>query len=206
MVTKVLNGERDEVVDSPRPIRPSHRNAPRDAVDVSLNEAHYKAKQAALRLLSYRARSRVEVRRRLEKSYPPAVIEQVLAQLSDQVYLDDAAFAREWRRSREERRPRSQRALEHELLRLGVEREIVQDALAGYDAAGNAYRAALRLAHRLNDADYPEFRTKVWRHLQRRGFETSIITDVVGRLWRELADPHHCAVDPYPQEHKRKDA
>ena len=201
----MLNGEWDEIVDSPRPIRPSQANAPRDADGVSLNEAHYKAKQAALRLLSYRARSRAEVRRRLEKSYPPAVIEQVLAQLAAQGNLDDAAFAREWRRSREERRPRSRRALEHELLRMGVEREIVQDALTGYDAAANAYRAALRLSRRLNTGDYPEFRTKVWRHLQRRGFEASIISDVVSQLWRELADPHHRAVDPYPQEHKRKD-
>lgn len=196
----MLNGERDGIVDSPRPIRPSQANAPRDAVDVSLN----KARQDALRLLSYRTRSRAEVRRRLEKSYPSAVIEQVLAQLLAQGYLDDDAFAREWRHSREERRPRSRKALEHELLRLGVEREIVQDALAGYDAVGNAYRAALRLAQRLNDIDYPAFRTKVWRRLQRRGFEASIISDVVSRLWRELADPHHRAVDPYPQEQQRE--
>ena len=196
----MLNGERDEVVSSPRPVRPLQVHAPGDAVDSSLN----KARQDALRLLSYRARSQAEVRRRLEKSYPPAVIEQVLAQLTAQGYLDDAAFAREWRRSREKRRPRSRRALEQELISLGVDREIVQDALADYDAAGNAYRAALRLAQRLTDSDYPAFRTKVWRHLQRRGFEASAISDVVNRLWRELTDPHHRAVDSYPQEQQRE--
>ena len=190
------SSERDEVVDYPRPIRPSNINTPRDTNGVSLNEAYCKAKRTALRLLSYRARSRAEVRRRLEKNYPPTVIEPVLAQLEAQGYLDDDSFAREWRRSREERRPRSQRALEQELLRLGVDREIVQDALAGFDAAGNAYRAALRLAQRLNKGDYPEFRTKVWRLLQRRGFEASTIRDVVDRLWRDLTDPYHRPVDP----------
>ena len=192
----MLNGERDEVVDSPRPIRPSHSNVPGDANDASLSGAYYKAKQTALRLLSYRARSRAEVRRRLEKGYPPAVIEQLLAQLEAQGYLDDVAFARDWRRSREERRPRSQRALQRELLSAGVEPETVHDALADYDDAGNAYRAALRLARRLNNSDYPEFRTKVWRLLQRRGFEASTIRDVVDRLWRDLTDPYHRAVDP----------
>ena len=83
---------------------------------------------------------------------------------------------------------------------MGVDREIVQEALAGYDDAGNAYRAALRLAQRLSDSDYPAFQARVWRHLQSRGFEASSISEVVNRLWRELADPHDCAVDPYPQE------
>ena len=190
----MLNGDRDDTADYPRPVRPSHVNAQRSAVDGSLN----KARQHALRLLSYRARSHNEVRRRLEKSYPPAAIEQVLEQLSAQGYLDDAAFAGQWRRSREEHRPRSRQLLERELLRMGVEREIIRVELAGYDEAGNAYRAALRMAQRLDDSDYPAFRAKVWRHLQRRGFETSTVSDVVRRLWRELADPHHGAVDPEP--------
>ncbi len=199
---QVQSGEWDEVADSPSPIRPSLTDAPRPAIGPSLN----KARQDALRLLSYRARSRAELQRRLEKSYPSPVVEQALVRLVDQGYLDDAAFALEWRRSREEHRPRSRRALERELLRKGVEREIVQEALAGYDAAGNAYRAALRLAQRLNDCDYPAFRTKVWRHLQRRGFDGSTISNVVSLLWRELANPHHRAVDPDPQEQEREDA
>ncbi len=188
--------EWDEAAGSPRPIQPSQVDAPRAGVDVSLN----KARRDALRLLSYRARSRAEIRRRLEKSYPSAVIERVLEQLVAQGYLDDAAFAREWRRNREEHRPRSRQVLEHELLRMGVEREVAQEALAGYDNAGNAYRAALRMAQRISDVDYPAFQAKVWRRLQSRGFEAATISEVVSRLWRELADPHHRAVDPYPQE------
>lgn len=197
---QVQCGEWDENAGFPRPIRPSRMNASQAAVGPSLN----RARLAALRLLSYRARSTAEVRRRLEMRYPSAVIEQVLERLAGQGYLDDAAFAREWRRSREEHRPRSRRALEQELLRFGVEREIVEDALADFDDAGNAYRAALRPAQRLDGNDYPAFRTRVWRYLQRRGFEASVIAEVVGRLWRELADPHHRAVDPQTQEQQRE--
>ena len=197
----MLNGDRDAAADY-RPIRPSQADSPITGVDASLN----KARRDALRLLSYRARSRAEVRRRLEKSHPPAVVEQVLERLAAQGYLDDAAFAREWRRNREEHRPRSRQVLEHELLGRGVDREIVRDALGDFDDADNAHRAALKMAQRLQNDDYPEFRTRVWRHLQSRGFEASVISDVVNRLWRELADPHHRAVDPDPQEQERKDA
>ena len=147
---QVQSGERDGTAGFTRPVRPSRTNAPGTATGPSLT----KARQDALRLLSYRARSRAEIRRRLEKTYPSLVVEQALERLADQGYLDDAAFAREWRRSREERRPRSRRALQYELHRLGVEWEIVQEALAGYDDAGNARRAALRLAQRLDSNDY----------------------------------------------------
>ncbi len=166
----------------------------------------YKAKQNALRFLSYRARSKAEVRRRLERSYPAAVVETVLDQLGAQGYLDDAAFAREWRRHREERRPRSQEVLSQELLRLGVEPGVVQESLTGFDAAGNAHRTALVLARRLTGSDYPRFRKRIWSHLQRRGFDHSVISDVVSRLWRQLADPHHGIVDADSQEQQRENA
>lgn len=198
----MLNGEWDEAADLRRPIQPSQMGTPRTGVDASLG----KARRDALRLLSYRARSQAEVRSQLDKSYPSAVVEEVLEQLVAQGYLNDAAFAMEWRRSREEHRPRSRQVLEHELLRRGVERETVRDALADFDDAGNAYRAALRLAQRLSDSEYPAFQARVWRYLHSRGFQASVISDVVNRLWRELADPHHRAVYPDSQEQKRKDA
>ena len=170
-------------------------NSPEETSDASHPDACYKAKQDALRFLSYRARSRAEVRRRLEKSHSLPVIERVLGDLGARGYLDDAAFAREWRRQREARRPRGQGVIRQELLRLGVEPGVIQDALAGFDAADNAYRAALALAQRLTGSNYPRFRKRVWSHLQRRGFDHSVISDAVGQLWRQLADPLHGHVD-----------
>ena len=163
-------------------------------------EACYKAKQDALRFLSYRARTQAEVQRRLGKNYPTSVVNTVLGQLSAQGYLDDAAFARDWRRHREERRPRGQGVLRQELLRLGVDPGVIQEALAGFDANGNAYRADLAVARRLTGSDYTQFRKRVWTHLQRRSFDHSVISDVVNQLWRELADPQNCVVDAEPQE------
>ena len=73
-----------------------------------------------MRLLGYRGRSEAEVRRRLSPRYDSQVIDRVIAALTQQGYLDDATFARQWRSSRERRRPRGQRLLRQELLGKGV--------------------------------------------------------------------------------------
>ena len=83
-----------------------------------------------------------------------------------------------------------------------MEPEVICEALAGFDAADNAYRAAITPAQRLTGSDYPQFRRRLWSHLQRRGFDHSVISDVVARLWQELADPQHGVIDSETQEHQ----
>lgn len=155
-----------------------------------------KARQEALRFLSYRNRSQAEVRRKLSQRYPSEVVEQVIARLAEQGYLDDAAFAMEWRRQRERRRPRGQSMLQRELRGLGVDREVVRAALEGIEESDNAYRAANAIARRLASAnsgtdastDYGRFRQKVRAFLERRGFEHSAIRTTVERHWSELTN------------------
>ncbi len=162
-------------------------------------QLHAKARQEALRFLSYRSRSRAEVRRKLAKRYPSEVVEQVIARLVEQRYLDDVAFAIEWRRQRERRRPRGQSVLQRELLGLGVDREVIREALEGIEETDNAYRAANAIARRLvatdSGPDYGRFRQKVWAFLQRRGFDNSAIRSTVERFWSELADPLDGGID-----------
>ena len=158
--------------------------------------ASSRAKRDALRFLAYRGRSQAEVRRRLEQRHTEPVINQVIDQLLAEGYLNDAAFAEEWRRHRERRRPRGQGIIRRELLKLGVDAEVVREALDGFDDAGNAYRAGLSLARRLQGSEYTAFRRRVWPYLQRRGFDHSVIRDAVEQLWRESPDPLHGGEDP----------
>jgi len=160
-----------------------------------------KAKQVALRFLSHKFRSEAEVRRRLARGHPAGVIESVIDVLRQQGYLDDAAFAREWRRQREQHRPRGEWLLRRELFRLGVDSEVVQEALVGLDSGENAYRAGSVMARRLEGSDYPIFRRRLWAYLQRRGFDAGVIYQTVERLWRELLDAHHGDVDAETDEH-----
>ena len=161
---------------------------PTDTTGEGQNRDFFRAKQDALKFLAYRARSQTEVRRKLEKRYSGPVVERVVAELLGQHFLDDAAFALEWRRQRERRRPRSEKVLRQELLRLGVDAQVVGEALDDFDAADNAYRAALPLARRMEGTEFVKFRQRVWPHLQRRGFNSEVIASAVQRLWEELTD------------------
>jgi regulatory protein len=184
------------VADNEAFTEPSNEAA-RDAEDLA---AYSRAKQEALRFISYRSRSQVEVRRRLKNRYSPPVIDQVIDGLLTRGFLNDAAFAQEWRRQRERRRPRDQKLVRQELLQMGVDGDVVREALAGFDDAANAYQAGRSRARRLPDSDFIEFRQKLWAHLQRRGFGHSVIREAIERLWRELADSEDGQVDSEHQE------
>lgn len=150
------------------------------------------AKDAALRFLSYRSRSEAEVRRRLAPRYSPQITEAVITLLREQNYLDDLAFARQWRSGRERHRPRGRILLRQELMRHGVATEVIDQALCGMDEEDNAYRAGQKMARRLLETkrSSEDFRRLMRAHLQRRGFAYSLLADTVSRLWRELAaDP-----------------
>jgi regulatory protein len=146
------------------------------------------ARDAALRFLAYRPRSESEVRRRLLRRYPPDIVQQVVAQLREQHFLDDTAFARQWRENRERHRPRAGRLVRQELLRLGVPTETAQDALQDFDNQANAWAAATRLAERLNSRGYSseELRRRLWSHLRQRGFGYGDIREAVEGVLEEL--------------------
>jgi regulatory protein len=163
-----------------------------------LDPTFIKARDAAFRLLSYRPRSEAEVRRRLLRSYAPEIVDRVASQLRQIRFLDDQTFAQQWRLNREQHRPRAQRIVQQELLRLGVSSEVIQTALEDFDDEANAYQAGLKLAQRLISKEHSEeeFRRRLWSHLRRRGFSYSQAKDIIERLWHQLgADFLHCQED-----------
>ena len=159
-----------------------------------------KAKQSAIRSLARRPRTEAQVKRLLAGRHSPQVVQQVIGQLREHRYLDDAAFAQEWRRHREQHRPRGPRLIRQELLRLGVESEIIQGALEGYDAEGQAYRAGRGASLRLAGSDYRDFRQRLWSYLGRRGFDQAVIHEAVKQLWRDLPDSLNRGVDTHSDE------
>jgi regulatory protein len=163
-----------------------------DSID---GEEHFaKAKDAALRFLTYRARSEAEVRRRLSKKFSPEQVEQVIQSLLRQNFLDDGAFAQAWRDNREQHRPRAKRMVQQELRQLGVASAIIQDSLDGFSDETNAYQAGVKLAGRLASRKLPDedFRRRISSLLQRRGFSYGTVRETVARLCGELgADSLH---------------
>lgn len=87
------------------------------------------ARDYAFLLLSYRARSCQEITERLlRKKYERKIISEVVEELKRLHYLDDRAFALEWVEMRL-REKRGKRLIRQELLKKGVEKEVIDDSI-----------------------------------------------------------------------------
>lgn len=144
------------------------------------------ALDAAYRYLGYRPRSEFEVRVCLErKGFDRRAIESTVSTLKAKGLVDDLAFARFWRESRESASPRSRAALRRELRQKGIDPDVANEALDGVDEEGAAYRAGQKKAARMANLDRDNFRTKLSAALRRRGFSYEVTEYTVNRLWQE---------------------
>jgi regulatory protein len=145
-----------------------------------------KAKEKALRYLSYRPRSENELRRQLRrKGLDDFLVEQVINQLTETELLNDATFANYWVEQRETFKPRSALALRQELQQKGVSRDVIDQALSDIDELDAARRAASQRAPQLARLPFAQFQAKLGGYLQRRGFGYGVIREVIQEQWRE---------------------
>ncbi len=149
--------------------------------------------QRALGLIARRARSRAEIaqylrRRKVDEAEAGAVIER----LTQRGYLNDAEFARAWVENRQAFRPRSRRALQAELRRLGVAEADVRPALENLPEREAALAAARKRAARKAPAAGPDGRTarmdfeqKLIAFLAMRGFDYELARETARQVWEE---------------------
>ncbi|MCA0294409.1 MAG: recombination regulator RecX [Actinobacteria bacterium] len=149
------------------------------------------AREIALRQLTVRARSRTELARALaRKNVPEDVAQEVLDRLSDVGLIDDAEFARDWLAAGD-RRQKSRRALLAELAEKGVDRDVIDEAVADLDgdrdlavARGLAERKARSLAGLDPQVRY----RRLAGALARRGFPASVVAQVTREVLADLPD------------------
>lgn len=144
--------------------------------------------EAALRLLSHRARSRNEMRTRLAiRGFPPEAIDDEIERLQKSGLLDDEKFARAWVEDRKRTAPRGRRMLRYELLGRGIEPESVELATRDVDDRETAIALARQKARTAPTNSYEAFLAKVGGFLRRRGFDYSMATEATRAAWAELA-------------------
>ncbi len=147
--------------------------------------AEAKAFDRALRFLGSRPRSRSEIENRLKQAgYTPEIRTKVLERLQRLGYIDDRAFIAWWIDNRSRFNPRSGRALRQELWQKGVDNDLVEQALAGFDDDDLALAAGLSRASRWQHLSREAFDKKMLGFLQRRGFNYSIARNVTNQLWK----------------------
>ncbi len=145
----------------------------------------------ANRYLAHRPRAAAEVRARLRRErFDSAVIEECLRQLEREHLLDDRRFASLWVENRVTFSPRSARSLQQELRAKGIEREVIDDTLAGADTGGDlelALEAGRRRLHAMGTLDEVAFQRRMGGFLARRGFGYEVASTAVKQLWAERA-------------------
>lgn len=145
------------------------------------------AHERALNLLSYRPRSKAEIRRRLQKKdLAKEAIEEAIQRLERAGLVDDQEFAHYWVRNRVQFNPKGTYALRQELRQKGVTDAIIDVVLADFDESAAAQDAADAGARRLGHNAPSDFRRKLKAYLARRGFSYSLVKPLVKEKMEEL--------------------
>ena len=112
------------------------------------DDADVRVRDAALNLLSYRARTRKELRTRLrQKGFRPARIDVCLDRLEERGLIDDTVVAAAFVRDRLRHRPKGKSALTSELRTKGITAEIASETIDSvFEAEGTDDQALARIA------------------------------------------------------------
>ncbi|GBD22816.1 Regulatory protein RecX [bacterium HR29] len=145
------------------------------------------AHEAALRLLSHRARSERELRTRLElRGIPADIVAAEVERLRETGLLDDEKFAAAWVEERRRTSPRSRRMLRYELLGRGIDPDAVERATRDVDDLPTALELARQRGSRLEGAGEEAFIVNVGAFLRRRGFDWETARHAARLAWMEL--------------------
>lgn len=146
-----------------------------------------RALDLAYRYLGRRDRTVVEMRRHLEgKRVEPDLIDEAIAELLEQGYLDDARYARRFAEDRRSLDAWGADRIEQRLLSVGVDRADIAAALAAQDGADELHAAVelLRRKVRVPPED-DRAREKALAMLVRKGYALEIAYDAVRAFERE---------------------
>lgn len=151
-----------------------------DIEELKRRDGYEAARRRVMALIGRRPRSVTEVRRYFERAaIPDDLADSVINDLLERGFLDDFKFAQAWIENRLAFRPRSAYALRTELRQRGVDSQVVEKALDGFDERQAAEKAAQDAARRYRGEDRVE---RIYAYLERRGFPYSMTRSVVRDL------------------------
>ena len=147
-----------------------------EITQLKFNDQAEQAYQKSLNFLSYRVRSKQEIKQYLQKKdFGEEAIEIAIEQLIDKGYLNDAEFGRLWVENRNRFNPKGKTALRYELRAKGLNEADIEKALDGLDEENLAWQAVQKQLTRWQSLDNLTFKQKLNGHLARRGFSYDII-------------------------------
>lgn len=142
----------------------------------------------ALSYLSYRPRSKKEMRTYLISKGYEKEAEEIIARLEREGAMNDAEFARLWVRERIALKPRGAFLLRKELQEKGIPEELITEALTLLDEEQEmelAFRQGLKKMKTLREKDWDSASIKIANYLMRKGYAYSLIEKILLRLEEE---------------------
>lgn len=147
------------------------------------NDSVDKAYEKAVRFIGYRPRSILEVRNRLIKyGIDSEMIEKVISRLQDENVLNDIDFALLWVENRRTFRPRGKLLLRKELLAKGINDSDIEIALSEVEESADARQLVYSKLSKYDGLSLDSLRKKIWSLLSRRGFDYSVVNDLVREI------------------------
>jgi regulatory protein len=153
-----------------------------------------KAKQKAFRLLTVRARSKLELQASLkEKGFEEDVVKRVTARLLELKYLDDQSFATQYARDLAINRLCGNKKVEAVLLTKGIDRALIEQSIAQVrnevsekEAIRKIIKKKIR-GKKIVELDRKE-KGRLSRNLMGKGFPAWLIFEELGRPEEEFID------------------
>jgi regulatory protein len=143
----------------------------------------------AVKLLGQQMRTVAEVKRLLRRRVEPddsgvAKMNAVIARLQERKYLNDAAYAQDFARLRQENASFGRRRVQQDLMRKGVQATVIGTTLdAAYEDVNEEELARRHLERkRIQKPTSPKEAARVARMLMRAGFGSSVIFRIL-RKW-----------------------
>lgn len=161
------------------PAGPAVSKGPASAGAAAADDPSARAKSDALRLLSFRPRSRSELEKRLiEKGHSSEIAERTVRMLGQLGLVDDAKIAAMVAASRSVSAGVGRQRIAQDLRRRGFSDRAVREAVAGVqeeDERRSAEELLLRRLAKLGGSPPDKRRARLYGLLRRRGFAESII-------------------------------
>ncbi len=161
----------------------------KDIIEKMLVEDDYiNAFKYSMNYLSYRARTKKEVTDKLEsKDYSQQSIEKVISKLVDYGYINDKEYAKTYTYEKFKNKKLAGYRIKRELYFKGIDQDIIDDVVK-IDSE-DEYNSALELAKKRISSykkdDYNKKYRKLSSYLARRGYNFSIINDVIKEVINE---------------------
>ncbi|WP_031514494.1 regulatory protein RecX [Desulfofalx alkaliphila] len=150
------------------------------------DDVYKKAKNYALRVLTYRQRTKQEMIDKLhQKGYKADIIKDVITFLQEYQFIDDYKYACQWVEYRLKTKPMGARGIKYQLKKRGIDDEIIEKALSTVTPETELELARQLVSKAKRTGDKPPSYRKLAAMLQRRGFEYYTIKNVLSEVERQ---------------------